>query len=96
MSETQNQQPVQCFNPACKQQFTVVLPAAEIVNQVTVSMIVWAHPDVQTCPHCGTPYQMRVMKLKGLEVGWAPVRPSKEGAGAIVVPPPGFQLPKPS
>jgi len=87
----QQQQTIQCFNPECKQPFVVVLPSAEVVNVMTVSMVLWTHPDVQQCPHCGTPYQMTIRRIQGVEVLWGPVR-TKRDAG-IVVPPPGFKLP---
>jgi hypothetical protein len=89
--EDQRQQPVKCLNRDCQKEFVVFAPDPEVINSMTVSMLVWSHPDVQACPHCGTPYQMQVRRIKGVEVAWGPVR-TKADAG-IVVPPPGFKLP---
>jgi hypothetical protein len=90
----EQEQTVKCFNPECTKEFIVFIPPAEVINSMTLSLVCWAHPNIQTCPHCGTPYQMSVRRLQGVELAWAPVR-TKRDAG-IVVPPAGFHIPKPS
>jgi hypothetical protein len=89
----QHQQSIKCFNKDCGKEFAVFAAPPEVINSMTLSMVVWTHPDVQSCPHCGTPYQMMVRKIQGVEVAWSPVR--TKGDTGIVVPPPGFKLPKP-
>ncbi len=44
---------IKCCNPQCDQSFVVMMPRAEVINTMSVSMVVWAHSDVQACPHCG-------------------------------------------
>jgi hypothetical protein len=84
------QQQMKCINPQCGKEFVVFTPHPEVVNTMTLSMVVWVHPDVQPCPHCGTPYQMTVQSIRGVTAAWRPVK--TQGA-AIAVPPPGFKLP---
>lgn len=85
---------MKCMNDECKKDFIVIIPLAEIANKETVSMVIWAHPDVQNCPHCGTPYQMTIKKISGVHMAWGPVK-TKGDAGIVVVPP-GFKIPKPN
>ena len=89
---SEQQQEMKCINPQCDKPFVVILPPVEIINSHTVSMVLWAHPEPQCCPHCGTPYQMSVQKVQGTVVAWGIIRTPRDAG--IVVPPPGFQLPK--
>ena|ERR1035437_7886847 len=84
-------QTIKCFNKECGKEFIVLLPHAEVINSTSVSIVIWTHPEVQACPHCGIPYQMSVRKIQGVEVAWGPVRTQREAG--IVVPPPGFKVP---
>jgi hypothetical protein len=86
------QQTVKCFNQECGKEFLVMLPHAEVINSLSLSQVIWVHPDVQSCPHCGIPYQMSVRKIQGVEVAWGPVK-SRGAEAGIVVPPPGFRVP---
>jgi hypothetical protein len=84
---------VTCMNPECKQEFVVMIPPAEVINSATVSIVVWTHPEMQNCPHCGVPYQMSIRRLGGAELVWRPIQMQRRAG--IVVPPPGFKLPIP-
>lgn len=88
----QQTQAMKCQNPACAKEFSVLNPPAEVINSMTVSMVIWAHPDVQACPHCGTPYQMSIKTIRGVVANWDPVR--TRGDVGIVAPPPGFRVPE--
>jgi rRNA maturation protein Nop10 len=37
----------------CGGNIEVSAPRLELINQFSVSMIVWAHPDAPTCAKCG-------------------------------------------
>jgi hypothetical protein len=88
----EQQQQIKCFNTDCGKEFVVMLPHAEVINSMSVSLVIWTHPDVQSCPHCGVPYQMSVKKIQGVEVAWGPVR--TRNTGGIFVPPPGMKIPE--
>src|ERR1035437_8755573 len=85
-------QQISCFNTDWGEEFVVRLQHAEVISSMSVSLVIWTHPDVQACPHCGVPYQMSVKKLQGVEVAWDPVR--TRSTGGIVVPPAGLKLPE--
>jgi hypothetical protein len=85
-------QTIKCNDPQCGQEFQVIIPQAGSVNNATLSMIYWPHPEPQLCPHCGRAYQMQVTKVDAVKIAWAPVRTQNEAS--IVVPPAGFKLPK--
>ena len=82
---------IPCANPNCKKTFVVEIANAEILNSLSISAVVWAHPDIQNCPFCGTAYQMRVLKVEAPTIRFDPVR-AKSDAN-IIVPPAGMQLP---
>jgi len=84
---------IECANPECKKQFVVTVPQGEVVNSFTLSMVVWAHPDAQPCPHCGTGYQMRLKGIGQPAVGFIPVRQRSDAS--VIVPPAGMKLPPP-
>jgi len=82
---------IECSNPECTQHFVVEVAAAEVINTLSLSAIVWAHPDVQSCPHCGVAYQMRLLKVESPTIKFDPVRVRSDAN--IIVPPAGMKLP---
>lgn len=81
MSEPVNVPPGQTIPITCKScgylnQF--IPPIYEVLNSQSVSMIVFAHPDVQCCAQCNAPHQFVIaeqgMKNIGLPIGFVRVR----------------------
>lgn len=85
---------IECCNPDCKKPFILMMPPPEIVNKMTISMVVWAHPEVQCCPHCGTAHQMAIQKIGDIQIAWSPVQTPKD-ASMISLAPAGVRLPPP-
>jgi len=83
---------IQCANPDCRQMFVVEMPRADVINTLTISQIVWAHPDVQSCPHCGCGYQMQLLRVESPTIRWSPVKTRQDAN--IIIPPAGMKIPK--
>lgn len=71
----------------CGKEFDVDMPQHEVINQMTVSMVVFAHPQLACCPHCGTAYRFEVAGLKSAVFGFKKFElPKQEDASRILVP----------
>lgn len=74
----------------CTKPFDTVTPQMELITGVTVTMMVWAHPEPQRCPHCNQAYQMKVAKIEGLAIGLFPI--TTDNDSRIITLPPGTKL----
>lgn len=57
----------------CGMEFETETPQHEIVNAVSVSMVVFSHPMIPCCPKCGTAYRFEVAGLKQAIFGFKKV-----------------------
>lgn len=80
-------QEIECAQ--CKKTFTVTVPEPDFINAMSVSMIVWPHPDPQDCPFCGLSYVFGITGIQGAQQAWIPVEKKKQQS-RIVAPPPGL------
>lgn len=69
----------------CQKEFEVILPQVEVIQTLTVSMILMQHPNTQNCPRCGMAYQMKIAKVNNLETAWLKVEQKRESR--IITPP---------
>lgn len=75
----------------CMKEFEVIVPPVEVMQTLTVSIIMMQHPNTQDCPHCGMPYAMVISSIANIETTWKPVEKKRESR--IIAPPPGLAIP---
>ena len=64
---TENKVAIRC--PVCGVDLLVPTAKFEMINAGTVSMIVWAHPEVIGCFHCGNQLVGVISKANLREIG---------------------------
>jgi hypothetical protein len=97
MSEEQQQDDkikmLECLR--CKKTFEVNFPPCEVIEADTVSMLVWPHPNDESCPYCGQAYRMRIGKLMGFALMWVPLK-GRDDSRITVAPASALRNLKPS
>jgi hypothetical protein len=70
MSEQQTMPCNKCGTP-----INLEAPRLELINQLTISAIVWAHPDVVTCQQCGLVYVgiMPELQYNAIKLSYVPM-----------------------
>lgn len=72
----------------CSQMVEFQIPGFETINSETISGIIFAHPQAQTCPNCGQAHQMVVAGFKGVAYAFVPIQVKDKSP--IIAPPPGM------
>lgn len=54
----------------CGKNIAAEVPAYEVINRLTVSMVVMAHSSILKCPHCSQAYQFYITGIKDIQIGW--------------------------
>ena len=84
---------ITCQNPKCAKMISFKNCEPEIVNQRSISAVVWAHPDIQLCPYCGAPHQLYLKSVKHFEIVFTLVKTRQQNL--ISLADPGMKLPPP-
>jgi|SRR5712675_2088395 len=65
---------------ACGQENVFIIPQYEIINQSSVSMLVFTHVEAQYCISCGRAFQFVMISADAIACGFMIL---KEGSGII-------------
>lgn len=59
-------------------------PRLELINQMSVSMIIWAHPDQVSCPQCGDMFigHIPMIPLENIKMGFLQI--GSDGIAKVV------------
>jgi len=70
----------------CGKEFELEMPQHEVVNAMSVSMLIFAHPTMPCCPHCGTAYRFEIAGVKQAVFGFKKFVLEKSEESRIIVP----------
>ena len=70
----------------CHQDVRADLPAGEIINKPTFSMLVMTHQAMAVCANCGQAFTFVLRGIKGMEFGWMAVTVQKEDSTIVNTP----------